>query len=63
MKNLMLANHSCLESGNTNTETSRQLLGKQLARAIAFNLTCLFVFIVLCAVMTFGSISLLLTWQ
>jgi hypothetical protein len=44
------------------TETSRQLLSKQLSRVIAFNLMCLVVFIGFCAVITFGSLSLLLTF-
>jgi hypothetical protein len=44
------------------TETSRQLLNKQLVRVIAFNLMCLVVFIAFCAVITFGSLSLLLSF-
>jgi hypothetical protein len=44
------------------TETSRQLLSKQLVRVIAFNLMCLVVFIAFCAVITFGSLSLLLSF-
>jgi hypothetical protein len=43
------------------TETSRQLLNRQLARVIAINVMCLVVFIVFCAVVSFGSLSLLLT--
>jgi hypothetical protein len=44
------------------TETSRQLLSKQLAHVIAFNLMCLVVFIAFCAFITFGSLSSLLTF-
>jgi hypothetical protein len=62
MKILMFANNSCMDSGNIITETSRQFLIKQLARVIAINLVCLVVFIAFCAVMTFGSLSLLLTY-
>ena len=43
------------------TETCRQLLSKQLARVIAFNLMCLVVFIAFCGLITFGSLSSLLT--
>jgi hypothetical protein len=44
------------------TETSRQILSRQLARVIAINLMCLVVFIAFCALMTFGSLSQLLTY-
>jgi len=44
------------------TETSRQRLSQQLARMIAMNLMCLVVFIAFCALITFGSLSLLLTF-
>ena len=44
------------------TETSRQFLSNQLARVIAINLMCLIVFIAFCALMTFGSLSLLFTY-
>jgi hypothetical protein len=44
------------------TETARQFLSEQLARVIAINLMCLLVFIAFCALMTFGSFSLLLTY-
>jgi hypothetical protein len=44
------------------TETSRQFLGNQLARVIAINLMCVIVFVAFCALMTFGSFSLLLTY-
>jgi uncharacterized membrane protein (DUF485 family) len=44
------------------TETSRQRLSQQLARMIAMNLVCLVVFIGFCALIAFGSISLLLTF-
>jgi hypothetical protein len=43
-------------------ETSRQLLSKQMARVIAINLMCLVVFTAFCALITFGSLSLLLTY-
>jgi hypothetical protein len=51
-----------LISGDIMTETSRQLLSKQLARVIAFNLMCLVVFIAFCAVITLGSLSSLLSY-
>lgn len=51
-----------LISENIMTETSRQLLDKQLARVIAFNLVCLVVFIAFCAAITFGSLSSLPTF-
>jgi len=44
------------------TEASRQFLINQLARVIAINLMCLISFIAFCALMTFGSPSLLLTY-
>jgi hypothetical protein len=44
------------------TETSRQFLSSQLARVIAINVMCLIVFIAFCALMTFGSLSLLFTY-
>ena len=44
------------------TDTSRQRLSTQLARVIAINLMCLVVFIAFCALMTFGSLSVLLTF-
>ena len=50
-----------LIAGNI-TETSRQVLSKQLGRVIAINLMCLVVFVAFCALMTFGSLSLLLTY-
>ena len=52
---LMSANHSGLGSKNMITETSRQFLSKQLARVIAIDQICLFLFIAFCTVMTFGS--------
>ena len=61
MKILMFTNHSFVDSANIMTETSRQFLSKQLARVIAINLMCLVAFVALCAVMTFGSVSRLLT--
>jgi len=67
MKIFMFTNHSFVDSGNIMTETSRPflskqlVLSKQLARVIAINLMCLVVFVALCAVMTFGSLSRLLT--
>jgi hypothetical protein len=61
MKILMLTNNSFVDSGNIMTETSRQLLNKQLVRVIAINLMCLVVFVAFCAVVTFGSPSRLLT--
>jgi hypothetical protein len=57
MKILMFTNNSFVDSGNIMTETSRQLLSKQLARVIAINLMCLVVFVAFCAVVTFGSLS------
>jgi hypothetical protein len=62
MKILILDNDSCMHSENIMTEASRQLLSKQLARVIAINLMCLVVFVAFCAIMTFGSPSLLLTY-
>jgi hypothetical protein len=61
MKILMFTGNSP-DSGNTMIETSRQSLSKQLARVIAINLMCLVAFIAFCALMTFGSLSLLLTY-
>jgi hypothetical protein len=55
----LFANISRMDSGNIMTETSRQSLSKQLARVIAINLMCLAVFIAFCALMTFGSLSVL----
>ena len=43
-------------------DTSPYSLSKQLARVIAINLVCLVVFIAICALMTFGSLSLLFTY-
>lgn len=51
-----------LISANTMTETSRQVLGNQLGRVIAINLTCLVIFVAFCALMTFGSLSQLITY-
>lgn len=44
------------------TEASRQFLSKQLAHVIAINLMCLVIFTAICAVITFGALSLLLTY-
>lgn len=44
------------------TEACRQVLSKQLGRVIAINLMCLVVFVAFCAVMSFGSLSLLLAY-
>lgn len=60
MEILVFINNSFVDSGNMMTETSREFLSKRLARVIAINLMCLVVFVVFCAVMTFGSLSLLL---
>jgi hypothetical protein len=63
MKILMFANHSCLDFENSmTTTTSRAFLSKQLARVIAINLMCLVIFVAFCAVMAFGSLSVLLTY-
>jgi hypothetical protein len=62
MKIRMCISNSSVDSGNIVTETSRQILSKQLVRVIAINLMCLVVFIAFCALMTFGSLSLLLTY-
>jgi hypothetical protein len=62
MKTLTFAKHSCKDSAMIMTETSRQRLSQQLARMIAMNLMCLVVFIAFCALITFGSLSLLLTF-
>jgi hypothetical protein len=62
MKTLTFAKHYCKDSGMIMTETSRRRLSQQLARMIAMNLMCLVVFIAFCALMTFGSLSLLLTF-
>jgi hypothetical protein len=62
MKILIFANQSGLDSENVMTETSRQFLNHQLARVIAINLMCLVLFTAFCALMTFGSPSLLLTY-
>jgi hypothetical protein len=51
-----------LISGDIMTETTRQVLSKQLGRVIAINLTCLVIFVAFCALMTFGSLSQLLTY-
>jgi hypothetical protein len=61
MKILMFTNNSSLDSGNIMTDTSRQLLSKQLARVLAINLMCLVGFVAFCAVVSFGSLSRLLT--
>src|SRR5450432_4049956 len=61
MKILMVTNNAFVDSGNIMTDTSRQLLSKQLVRVIAINLMCLVVFVAFCAVVTFGSLSRLLT--
>jgi hypothetical protein len=47
-------------AGNFMTETSQQI--KDLAGVITVNLVCLVVFIAFCAVMTFGSTSLMVTY-
>lgn len=62
MKNLLFADNSCTDSGNIMTETSRQFLSKQLARVIAINLMCLVFSVAFCAIVTFGSLSSLLTY-
>ena len=62
MKIFTFANHAFVDSGNIMIETSRQSLSKQLARVIAINLMCLFVFIAFCALVTLGSLSVLLTF-
>jgi hypothetical protein len=62
MKILMFVSNSSVDSGNIMTETSRQILSKQLARVIAINVMCLVIFIAFCALMTFGSLSLLLIY-
>jgi hypothetical protein len=51
-----------MDSGNIMNDTSRPLLGNQLVGVIAINLICVVFFIAFCAVMTFGSPSLLLTY-
>jgi hypothetical protein len=61
MKISMFTNNSFVDSGNIMTETSRELLSKQLARVLAINLMCLVVFVAFCAVVSFGSLSRLLT--
>ena len=61
MKILMFTGNS-LGLGNTMTETSLQSLSNHLALVIAINLMCLVAFIAFCALMTFGSLSLLLTY-
>jgi uncharacterized membrane protein YqjE len=48
-----------LISASKMTETSRQILSRQLGRVIAINLMCLVVFCAFCALMTFGSLSVL----
>jgi hypothetical protein len=48
--------------GNIMTEKSRQVLIKQLGRVVAINVMCLVAFVAFCALMTFGSLSLLLTY-
>jgi uncharacterized membrane protein (DUF485 family) len=62
MKTLTSAKHSSKDSVMIVTEASRQRLSQQLARMIAMNLICLVVFIAFCALITFGSLSLLLTY-
>jgi uncharacterized membrane protein len=62
MKILTFAKNTCMDSGNFMSETSRQSLTKQLTRVIAVNLMCLFVFIAFCALATFGSLSVLLSF-
>jgi hypothetical protein len=62
MKNLGLASNSGADSGSTMNEARCQFLNRQLARVIAMNLMCLVVFIAFCAVMTFGSLTLLLSY-
>jgi hypothetical protein len=61
MKILMFATPS-MDSGNIMTETSRQWLRHELTRVIAINLSCLSLFVAFCAVMSFGSPSLLLSY-
>lgn len=62
MNILTSGNNTFMGSGQILTETARQSLSKQLARVIAINLMCLLVFIAFCALMTFGSLSVLLTF-
>src|ERR1700675_2335930 len=61
MRILPFSNRSFVDSRNIRTETSRQVLGKQLARVIVINLTCLVFFVALCAIITFGSLFRSLT--
>ena len=62
MNILTSGNNTFMDSGQILPETARQSLSKQLARVIAINLMCLLVFIAFCALMTFGSLSVLLTF-
>ena len=62
MKISTLANGFYLDSENIVTDTPRRSLSSELARVIAINVVCLVVFIAFCAIMTFGSPSLLLTY-
>jgi len=61
MKIRVFTDNSCMDAESVMSETPRQFLSNQLARVISINMICLIVFVAFCAVMTFGSPSLLLT--